>query len=229
MTGDFVYVAMRMVRRYASWEGRTVDTKVFGFGEAMNILTRLDNGLERFLQWMWRHRKALGAALAVLVAAYALGGLDAEEEPGPSPKASAILVAEEAPTSALYERLWIDHLPRGHKDSFRMYFFLKRHPVGVHLLFHSATYRTQEFFQYELKGKQVTFDFPDPGVKPSSKVRFENVKGDPHFDMKVTLERDPQTKGVEYSYFRLKQEAAADLLASYGVSEASLEAALGSR
>jgi hypothetical protein len=193
----------------------------------MNLLTRIDNALEKFLQWLWRNRKALGAALAVLVAAYALGGLDSEPAPEAGNRAG-LGQSQENPAGALYERLWIDHLPKGHKDSFRMYFFLKRQPVGVHLIFHSSTYRTQEFFQHEIQGKKITFHFPDPGVKPVAKARFEKVTGDVHFDSKMTLDRDPQAKGAEYSYFRLKKEAAARVLSAYGVSEASLMAALGS-
>jgi len=198
------------------------------FGEFMSFLARLDSILEKFLQWLWRNRKALGAALAVLVAAYAVGSLGSE----PTPR--GVLVAEaselqETAAGAIFERLWIDHLPKGQKDGFRAYFFLKRHPVGVHLLFHSATYRTQEFFQHEVKGKKVTFLFPDPGVKATAKVSFQNVSGDHHFDMKMTLDRDPQTKGAEYSYYRLKKAAASSVLAGFGISEASLMAVLESR
>lgn len=191
----------------------------------MNLLTRIDNALEKALQWLWRNRKAVGAALAILVAAYALGGVD--EPPAEDPAPSRVVVAaQEEIAGSLLDRLWIDHLPKGHKDSFRMYFFLKRQPVGVHLIFHSATYRTQEFFRHEIKGKKVSLEFPDPGVRAQTKVRFRRVDSDPHFDMKMTLDRDPQTKGVEYSYFRVKQEAVAEVLAGYGVDAAALRASL---
>jgi hypothetical protein len=198
------------------------------FGETMKILKQIDDLMEKALQWAWRHRKALGAGLAVLLAAWALGG----REPDASPEARPQQVFSrqgEVLAGALVDRLWIDRLPKGPRDSFRLYFFLRRHPVGVHVVFHSATYRTQEFFGHQLKGKQITFDFPDPGVKPTSKVRFEAVKKDPHFDMKMTLARDPQSKGMKFSYFRLKKEEAKDLLAGYGVSPRSLAATLEAR
>lgn len=195
----------------------------------MSLLEALDDGIERLLQWGWRHRKALAAGLGLLVAAWAVGG--GSEAPPPQDEVQVVASAEDAGPDAgeLFDRLWVDHIPKNHKDSFRMYFFLKAHPVGVHLIFHSMTYRTQEFFMHEVKGKEIRFNFPDPGVKPVTKAGFEAVKGDKHFDMKMTLSHDPQAKGVPYSYHRLKKEASRELLAGYGISEAALAAALEAR
>lgn len=192
----------------------------------MKLLSKLDDALEQALKWAWRNRGVLVVAGGLLLAGWALN----TEEVAPEPERVASIEAEagdELLNKELFGRLWIDKAPQSHKDKFRMYFFLndERHPIGVHLTFHSMTYRVQEFFGHEVRGKKITFNFPDPGVKPSTKVAMKKIDKK-HFDMKMVMDTDPQAKGVKYSYIRLKEQAAQELLAGYGVSVEALRAQL---
>jgi hypothetical protein len=62
-------------------------------------------------------------------------------------------------------------------------------------------------------------------VKPTTKVGMKKIDK-PHFDMKMVMATDPQAKGVKYSYLRVKEKAAQELLAGYGVSVEALRAQL---
>ncbi len=193
----------------------------------MKLLKTLDELFERLLAWAWKNRQALMAVFALCLAGWALQGEDVEE-----PKTQQIrdeASEEVGPLGPnLLDRLWVDKIPTSHNDSMRMYFLLgknKKHPIGVHLIFHTMTYRTQEFFTHKVSGKKVTFNFATPNVKVTTKVKTSKVKHE-HFDMKAVFVNDPQTKGASYTYYRLKNQEAKKLLASYGVSADTLRAQL---
>ena len=192
----------------------------------MKLLSKLDDALEQALKWAWRNRGVLVVAGGLVLAGWALS----DEDVAPEPERAVAIQSEasdEILKSDLFGHLWIDQVPKSHKDKFRMYFFLdnEEHPIGVHLTFHSMTYRVQEFFGHAIKGKKIHFNFPDPGVKPSSKVAMKKIDRE-HFDRKMTLETDPQAKGVKYSYLRVREPFARELLAGYGVSSEALRAQL---
>lgn len=192
----------------------------------MKLLSKMDDALEQGLKWAWRNRGAIAVAGGLLLAGWALSADDVAPEPEHVAAAEAV-ASDEILKNDLYGHLWIDHAPKGHKDKFRMYFFLEneKHPIGVHLTFHSMTYRVQEFFGHDVQGKTIHFNFPDPGVKPSTKVAMKAIDKE-HFDRKMTLETDPQAKGVKYSYLRIREPFARELLAGYGVSVEALRAQL---
>lgn len=203
---------------------KSMDVKEAGLW--MKLLSKLDEALEQGLKWAWRNRRVLVVAAGLLLAGWAMTADEAAPEPE-RVAAIAVEASDELLGEELFGRLWIDKAPQSHKDKFRMYFFLKddKHPIGVHLTFHSMTYRVQEFFAHDVKGKKIHFHFPDPGVKPSTKVAMKKIDKQ-HFDMKMVMETDPQAKGVKYSYLRLKERAAQDLLAGYGVSVQAMRAQL---
>lgn len=193
----------------------------------MKLLRRLDETLERLLHWGWRNRRALGLVSALALAGWGVMSAGDEAEPTPAPAAA---VAEAAGLGDLFDQLWVDKLPKSSTDTFRMYFFLKRggEKIGVHLIFHSMTYRTQEFFGYEAKGDTLALKFRDPDVTAKTKIKIAKHSAR-HFDRKATFAADPQTKGVSYTYYRIKQRAAAEALARYGVDVPALRAQLGAR
>lgn len=181
-----------------------------------SLFQTLDDLLERLLRWVFRNGKALSIGLALVFGVWALFATNTEEATEPEP-ASLATLSEEIEAKELYGSLWIDKMPKGHKDSYRLYFFLKGdHPIGVHILFHSMTYRTQEFFMHEVKGRQIALKYPDPGVVAKTKFKIQKVRGKGPFDRKLSLERDPQTKGVAYEYFRVEPEAM-QALQAYGL------------
>lgn len=189
----------------------------------MKLARALDDLLEKGLQWAWRHRKILAATLAVLVAAWALEMVQGED-PADPPETRAVLSLEAAGPERLVEqlcnRLWVDKAPRGHQDRFHMYFFLRPsatrsqpgpegpRPIGVHITFHSATWRVQEFFTWEARDGKLALRFYDPKVKTVSPVKLKEFDGK-DFDLALELRRDPQAKGTTGRYFRLKERAAA--------------------
>lgn len=179
------------------------------------MLRALDELLDRALQWAWRHRRALGALAGLVVAVWVAAGPDEAEVEDPAPGEAVVEVAGvdlQGKLDKITNHLWVDRLPKNKDQTFRMYFLLNKKDapkIGVHITFHSMTYRTQEFFTWEAKKKALTLQYFDPEVKAKVGVAtLKPIKDKQHVDMKLVLDRDPQVKGVRYGYLRLKQDSA---------------------
>lgn len=114
------------------------------------------------------------------------------------------------PVDEIAKKLWVDRLPRDDKEHFRLYFFLAEKHLGVHIAFHGFSYRIQEFFRFKIAGNEIHFNFPEPGVSPKSGFKLRKVD-EKHVDMEMTLDPDPQSKGVPCRYYRLKDHAVREL------------------
>ncbi len=188
---------------------------------------QLDDQAEKALKWLWRHRKLVGAVLAVAVAAWAIGATDDSEPPPDEARAALVESAGEVlGIDQVVNRLWVDRVPKSKDDKVRMYFLLQKkgaHPLGVHITFHSLTWRVQEFFFWKADKNNLELQFFDPEVTAKTCGKLEPVKGDEHVDMRLTLGNDPQTKGAKYTYFRLKERGAAGSLPPVDQLAAMLE------
>jgi hypothetical protein len=99
--------------------------------------------------------------------------------------------------SLLVDRLWIDHLPRGERDVFNVFFVISEQPIGV---FQAASVwqGRYELFQYEAQGKRkLTIEYPHTGDRDS--VRATATRCD-EGGMDYCLELAGASRGVKRYY-----------------------------
>ena len=98
------------------------------------------------------------------------------------------------------DRLWIDHMPRGERDSVSVFIALTEEPIGV---FQAAS-RWQgqfELFKYELRGNELRAKFPQTNTAELIKTSAKkcDAKG---FDF--CLELSGNSHGVQ-RYYSMKE------------------------
>jgi hypothetical protein len=96
------------------------------------------------------------------------------------------------------DRIWIDHMPRGERDTINVFALLTRHPIGAFQAA-SAWKGQYEAFRYEKQGNEIRAVFPQNGDRERITVSECNCD-QPGFD--YCLEVKGSTRGVKKYYSR---------------------------
>ena len=96
------------------------------------------------------------------------------------------------------DRIWIDHLPRGERDTFNAFLAIDDHAQGV---FQRTTIWKGEFerFRFEISGGEMRILYPANGDK--EKVRVKATECD-EGGMDYCLQIDGASRGVKKYYSR---------------------------
>jgi hypothetical protein len=98
----------------------------------------------------------------------------------------------------LADRIWIDHIPRGDRDTINAFVVLSEHSIGVFDA--SSQWRGAfELFRYEASGHELRLMFPQTGDR--EKVNAKAVRCD-EGGMDFCLELDGNSRGVRKYYSR---------------------------
>ena len=96
------------------------------------------------------------------------------------------------------DRIWIDHIPRGERDTFRVFALVSEHSIGVFQA--TSQWRgAYEAFRYEAGGGELRLVFPQTGDRESvrAKARRCSEQG-----MDFCLELDGASRGAKRYYSR---------------------------
>jgi hypothetical protein len=115
----------------------------------------------------------------------------------------------------VFNRIWLDHLPRNEKDSINAFAVLTREPVGV---FQTASRwkGAYELFQHESSGSELRVVFPQTGEKERLRARAWSCK---EGDMDYCLELAGSSRGVK----RYRSRKGWEIGASAGIERARAE------
>lgn len=98
-------------------------------------------------------------------------------------------------------RLWLDRYPEDRKDPFLVYFFDTRSNLGVHIRAFSVYKRIYEYYNYRADSEKLQFQFLHDDRKAETRYTIEQIKPVGEFNLKLTLQSDPQEKGKRSEYF----------------------------
>ena len=129
-------------------------------------------------------KKAVLLVIAVVVAVVSLWSWKHAARPGENR-----LVAD---------RIWIDHIPRGERDTFRVFALVSEHSIGVFQA--TSQWRgAYEAFRYEAGGGELRLVFPQTGDRETvrAKARRCSEQG-----MDFCLELDGASRGAKRYYSR---------------------------
>lgn len=104
----------------------------------------------------------------------------------------------EPANKVLIDRIWIDHLPRGERDTINVFAMVSEHSIGVF----QATSQWRgafEAFRYEASGGEVRIVFPQNGDRETMRAKARKCSQD---WMDFCLEVDGVTRGVKKYYSR---------------------------
>ena len=106
--------------------------------------------------------------------------------------------APDSDKNLITDRIWIDHIPRGERDTIQVFAAVSEHSVGVF----QATSQWRgafEAFRYETSGGEMRLLFPQTGDRETvrAKARRCNEGG-----MDFCLELDGASRGVKRYYSR---------------------------
>ena len=96
------------------------------------------------------------------------------------------------------DRIWIDHIPRGERDTIRVFALVSEHSIGVFQA--TSQWRgAYEAFRYEAGGGELRLVFPQTGDRESvrAKARRCSEQG-----MDFCLELDGASRGAKRYYSR---------------------------
>jgi hypothetical protein len=132
-------------------------------------------------------KKAMLAVIAVAGVGY--GVVHWRSEPA---------VTQAGDDSLVTDRLWIDHIPRGERDTIQVFAAITEEPVGV---FEAASrWKGEfEFFRYEKHGGELRLVFPQTGTRDRVKVTATKCRTG---GMDYCLELDGASRGVKKYYSR---------------------------
>ncbi|HEY5949610.1 MAG TPA: hypothetical protein VIV40_29145 [Kofleriaceae bacterium] len=133
-------------------------------------------------------KKAILAVIAVAGAGYGVARWRSE---APAP-------AQTEDDSLVTDRLWIDHIPRGERDTIQVFAAITEEPVGV---FEAASrWKGEfEFFRYEKHGRDMRIVFPQTGTRDSVKATATKCRTG---GMDYCLELSGSSRGVKKYYSR---------------------------
>jgi hypothetical protein len=99
----------------------------------------------------------------------------------------------------VFDRLWVDHMPRNDKDTIQIFAAITDEPIGIFQAT-SAWKGAFEIFRYESHGDEIRMLFPQTNdrEKVKSKARTCNDKR----DMDYCLELSGGSRGVKKYYSR---------------------------
>ncbi len=104
-----------------------------------------------------------------------------------------------APAEAvLADRIWIDHVPRGEKDTINVFAVISEHAVGVFQA--TSQWRGRfEAFRYEANGGELRLLYPQTGEREAVRTKARRCKEQ---QMDFCLEIDGASRGVKKYYSR---------------------------
>jgi hypothetical protein len=106
----------------------------------------------------------------------------------------------EAAKNLLLNRPWLDEFPEKPEQKFMVYVFSDEN-VGAHDKADSAYRHLLEIFMLRASTEKISFLFPHDKRKADSSFKVERISRKGQFDLKLTLEHDPQLNGKSYVYF----------------------------
>ena len=133
-------------------------------------------------------RKALLAMVAVATTGYGVYRWRTTETP----------VAAKTDSNLVTNRLWIDHLPRGERDTIQVFAAITEEPIGV---FEAASrWKGEfEFFRYEQHGDELRLHFPQTGTRDTVRAKATECN---RGGMDYCLELEGTNHGVKKYYSR---------------------------
>ncbi len=106
--------------------------------------------------------------------------------------------AEPATRDVVRDRLWVDHVPRSERESFKVFVVMKDRPFGA---FHDGSLwkGSYERFRYEMQGSQIRMLFPQNGDRENVRLNVSRCDQD---GMDYCLQLDGSSRGVKRYYSR---------------------------
>jgi hypothetical protein len=99
----------------------------------------------------------------------------------------------------VYDRLWIDHMPKNDKDTFNVFAAITEEPLGIFQ--QTSQWRGNfEMFQYEGRGGELRIVYPQTGDKEKVTARAKECSDQRHMDF--CLELGGASRGVKQYYSR---------------------------
>ena len=104
----------------------------------------------------------------------------------------------EAENRLVSDRIWIDHVPRGDRDTINVFAALSEHSVGVFQA--TSQWRGSfEAFRYEASGGELRILYPQTGEREAARVKAKRCTEQ---RMDFCLELDGASRGVKKYYSR---------------------------
>jgi len=129
-------------------------------------------------------KKAVLLVIAVVVAVVSLWSWKHTARPGEN--------------RLVVDRIWIDHIPRGERDTIRVFALVSEHSIGVF----QATSQWRgafEAFRYEANGGELRLFFPQTGDRERARAKARRCT-EQHMDF--CLEIEGASRGVKKYYSR---------------------------
>lgn len=106
--------------------------------------------------------------------------------------------AASRPGGLVTDRIWIDHIPRGERDTIKVFAAVSEHSVGV---FQSTSQwrGAYEAFRYEAGGGELRLLFPQSGDRETVRVKARRCSEN---GMDFCLELDGASRGAKRYYSR---------------------------
>lgn len=107
--------------------------------------------------------------------------------------------AADTSSKLVFDRIWIDHLPRNDKDTVNLFVALHEDAMGIFQA--TSQWRGEyEVFQFEATGKEMRIVYPHSGDK--ERVKIKATECNDQRDMDYCLEISGNSRGVEHYYSR---------------------------
>jgi hypothetical protein len=106
----------------------------------------------------------------------------------------------DAARNMLLNRPWLDEFPAKPEQKFVAYVFSDE-LVGVHDRAESAYRHLIEIFSFRMDQEKILYLFPHDQRKAETAYKIEKIQGGQHFNLRITLTKDPQMGGKTYVYF----------------------------
>lgn len=169
------------------------------------MLRRLDDLAERVLfDVLLATRPRRVVALVGLIAASLVAVRVAHGPTLPSTASMATDVSVQDGGKLLFNRRWIDRLPKEYKDAFTMWVFTEDE-IGQGMYFGGTLcgipvkYMT-ELHGFQVRGDRLAFWFPADDSKLESGFKLTKEKNG-QFDLKLVLAKDPRHGGKAHTYY----------------------------
>ena len=129
-------------------------------------------------------KKAVLLVIAVVVAVVSLWSWKHTARPGEN--------------RLVVDRIWIDHIPRGERDTIRVFALVSEHSIGVFQA--TSQWRgAYEAFRYEAGGGELRLVFPQTGDRETVRAKARRCS---EGGMDFCLELDGASRGAKRYYSR---------------------------